>query len=99
MTHRFLGVRWWLGAAFAVVAALSTAIVVSQYSSRSENALRVNAADAAAKRAHVAASLLAGKPADTTHVDAVERRTGLQLAIYDASGRLVAGRVGSAQGK
>jgi len=36
----FIGVRWWLGVAFAVVAATSTAIVVSQFSDRSENKFR-----------------------------------------------------------
>jgi len=35
-----IGVRWWLGIAFAVVAATSTAIVVSQFSDRSEAAFR-----------------------------------------------------------
>ncbi|HUJ54985.1 MAG TPA: ATP-binding protein [Gaiellaceae bacterium] len=40
MIRPFIGVRWWLGAAFAVVAATSTAIVVSQFSDRSENAFR-----------------------------------------------------------
>ncbi len=43
MTRRFIGVRWWLGAAFAVVAATSTAIVVSQFASRSEDAFRSRA--------------------------------------------------------
>src|SRR6266581_1248402 len=51
MTRRFIGVRWWLGAAFAVVAAVSTAIVVSQYSSRSETAFRVHAEQLAAASA------------------------------------------------
>jgi signal transduction histidine kinase/HAMP domain-containing protein len=36
----FIGVRWWLGIAFAVVAATSTAIVVAQFSDRSEAAFR-----------------------------------------------------------
>src|SRR5262249_51759916 len=36
----FIGVRWWLGVAFAVVAATSTAIVVAQFSDRSEAAFR-----------------------------------------------------------
>lgn len=40
MSRPFIGVRWWLGIAFAVVAATSTAIVVSQFSDRSENAFR-----------------------------------------------------------
>src|SRR5436305_6178433 len=98
MTRRFLGVRWWLGAAFAVVAALSTAIVVAQYSSRSESALRVNAQDAAANSTIVAASLLSGKPVTTRTVAAVGRRTGLQLAVYDPQGRLIAGRQSASSG-
>ena len=40
MPKPFIGVRWWLGVAFAVVAATSTAIVVSQFSDRSENKFR-----------------------------------------------------------
>jgi signal transduction histidine kinase len=43
MTRRFIGVRWWLGAAFATVAATSTAIVVAQFSDRSENVFRGHA--------------------------------------------------------
>jgi len=91
MTRRFFGVRWWLGAAFAVVAAASPAIVVSQYYSRSEHALRINAQDAAAHSTSVATALLAGKPVANGIVASVERRTGLQLTIYDARGRRVAG--------
>jgi two-component system phosphate regulon sensor histidine kinase PhoR len=55
MTRRFIGVRWWLGAAFAVVAATSTAIVVSQFSTRSENAFKSHAADLALADARSAA--------------------------------------------
>ena len=40
MSRPFIGVRWWLGIAFAVVAATSTAIVVAQFSDRSEAAFR-----------------------------------------------------------
>jgi len=40
VTKPFIGVRWWLGVAFAVVAATSTAIVVAQFSDRSEAAFR-----------------------------------------------------------
>src|SRR4051812_14428961 len=99
MTRRFLGVRWWLGAAFAVVAATSTAIVVSQYSSRSESALRTNARDAAAHSAGVAASLLAGQRISQQTVASVARRTGLQLAFYNANGSLVAGKPPQREGE
>jgi signal transduction histidine kinase/HAMP domain-containing protein len=50
-----VGVRWWLGVAFAVVAATSTAIVVSQFSNNSENAFRRHAEDLALLDAHTAA--------------------------------------------
>jgi two-component system phosphate regulon sensor histidine kinase PhoR len=51
-----IGVRWWLGVAFAVVAATSTAIVVSQFSDNSENAFRRNAERVALADAHKAAA-------------------------------------------
>jgi two-component system sensor histidine kinase VicK len=98
MTRRFLGVRWWLGAAFAVVAAVSTAIVVAQYSSRSESALRVNAQDAAASSTAVAASLLATKPLTQNTVASIGRRTGLRLAVYNPQNRLIAGRPPTSSG-
>ncbi len=56
MTRRFIGVRWWLGAAFAVVAATSTAIVVAQFSTRSENAFKSHAEALALADARTAAS-------------------------------------------
>ncbi|HEY2541478.1 MAG TPA: ATP-binding protein [Gaiellaceae bacterium] len=55
MTRRFIGVRWWLGAAFAVVAATSTAIVVAQFSDRSENVFRSHAEDLVLADARTAA--------------------------------------------
>jgi len=51
----FIGVRWWLGAAFAVVAATSTAIVVSQFSDRSEQAFRNHGEELALHDAQTAA--------------------------------------------
>ena len=80
MTRRFLGVRWWLGAAFAVVAALSTAIVVSQYSSRSESQLRANGEDKAVATAFDAAAQLAAGAVKEARVVALARREGVQLA-------------------
>jgi signal transduction histidine kinase/HAMP domain-containing protein len=50
-----IGVRWWLGVAFAVVAATSTAIVVSQFSNNSENAFRRHAENLALLDANTAA--------------------------------------------
>jgi signal transduction histidine kinase len=73
----FVGVRWWLGVAFAVVAATSTAIVVAQFSNNSENAFRRNAekqtladVDAAAAKNPTAATLdrVAGKLSGTVHL-------------------------------
>ena len=56
MTRRFIGVRWWLGAAFAVVAATSTAIVVAQFSTRSVNVFRSHAEQLVLDDARVAAT-------------------------------------------
>jgi signal transduction histidine kinase len=55
MSRPFIGVRWWLGIAFAVVAATSTAIVVSQFSNRSEDAFRRHGQEVALKDARRAA--------------------------------------------
>src|ERR1700704_4293360 len=93
MTRRFIGVRWWLGAAFAVVAAVSTAIVVSQFSARSEHAFHTHTerltADRAAPPAPQPASaerrgvLPARLPVIAQHFD-------LDLFVYGADGRLLA---------
>src|SRR5919108_5122702 len=88
MTRRFMGVRWWLGAAFCVVAAVSTAIVVAQYSSRSETALRVNGEQKAIASAYDAAAELGKSQPTAQRLAAVARRQGVQLAVYDANGRL-----------
>jgi signal transduction histidine kinase/HAMP domain-containing protein len=52
-----IGVRWWLGIAFAVVAATSTAIVVSQFSDRSENAFRDHGENVTLKDARLGAKI------------------------------------------
>ncbi len=51
VSRPFIGVRWWLGIAFAVVAATSTAIVVSYFSNRSEDAFRRHGEQVALKDA------------------------------------------------
>jgi len=93
MTWRFIGVRWWLGAAFAVVAAVSTAIVVSQFSSRSENAFRVHAEQLAVQ----SATLAAGDVVTADRAGALGRRLptiaqhfDLDLYVYSGDGHLLA---------
>jgi len=54
MSRPFIGVRWWLGIAFAVVAATSTGIVVAQFSNRSEDAFRRHGEEVALKDARLA---------------------------------------------
>ncbi len=93
MLRPFIGVRWWLGAAFAVVAATSTAIVVSQFSSRSEQEFRTKAQTLAAGDAVIAASditraLQAGRLARS--LPAIARTQNLELFVYGSNGRLVA---------
>jgi signal transduction histidine kinase/HAMP domain-containing protein len=85
MTRRFIGVRWWLGAAFAVVAATSTAIVVAQFSSRSENALRKNAVSLVAGSAYLAAAT----PHIEKHLAAISERRDLDLYLYTRDGTLL----------
>ena len=93
MTRRFIGVRWWLGAAFALVAAVSTAIVVSQFSTRSENAFRGRAQQLADTSALVAAAQAVdaqrtGVLAPRLHE--LAQRLALDLLVYGSDGKLVA---------
>jgi len=68
MSRPFIGVRWWLGIAFAVVAATSTAIVVSQFSNRSEDAFRRHGQEIALKEARRAEKTPPAKLAKDLHV-------------------------------
>lgn len=93
MTRPFIGVRWWLGAAFAVVAATSTAIVVSQFSTRSENELRGRAEQLAAGNALLAADEIEraiGRGRLKTALPEIARRNDLDLFLYAKGGSLVA---------
>jgi len=93
MRRPFIGVRWWLGAAFAVVAATSTAIVVSQFSSRSENEFLVRAKELAAGNTVLASgSVRKAIERDTlsTELPEIARRQNLDLILYDAAGKPVA---------
>jgi two-component system sensor histidine kinase VicK len=87
-TRRFIGVRWWLGAAFALVAAVSTATVVAQFSSRSENALRVKAEELAVFSAVNAANELRVHPLTQQTVTLTAERQDLELRLFDRLGHL-----------
>src|SRR3982751_1509712 len=94
MTRRFIGVRWWLGVAFAVVAAVSTALVVSQFSTRSQNAFRDKAEELAARSTTLAAH-------DLSNLQRAARQQNVELHVYDDAGVRVrsavpeSGRVGA----
>ncbi len=83
MPKPFIGVRWWLGVAFAVVAATSTAIVVAQFSDRSENAFRAHGESLALADARAAAR-------QNVTPDTLEQfartQQGLRLALFGPTG-------------
>jgi signal transduction histidine kinase/HAMP domain-containing protein len=79
----FIGVRWWLGVAFAVVAATSTAIVVAQFSDRSENAFR-NHGEALALHDAQAAARQNVTPATLARV--ASKQQGLKLRLFGPTG-------------
>jgi signal transduction histidine kinase/HAMP domain-containing protein len=79
----FIGVRWWLGAAFAVVAATSTAIVVAQFSDRSENKFRAYGERIALHQAHGAAHQ-GVTPASLGRV--ARKQQGLTLRLFGQTG-------------
>jgi two-component system phosphate regulon sensor histidine kinase PhoR len=92
VSRPFIGVRWWLGAAFAVVAATSTAIVVSQFSSRSEQEFRskaqtLAAGDALIAAADVARAMQTGRLARS--LPGIARAQNLELFVYSPAGRLL----------
>jgi len=93
MTRRFRGVRWWLSAAFALVAAVSTAIVVSQFSTQSQNAFRSRAQVLALGSAGLAArdiEVARRTEPPARFLPGIARRQDLELHVYDAQGRRVA---------
>jgi signal transduction histidine kinase/HAMP domain-containing protein len=88
-----MGIRWWLGAAFALVAAVSTALVVSQFSTRSQNAFRDRAQALALGSASIAARdvMTAARNARLEQaLPGIARRQNLELHVFDASGAEIA---------
>jgi len=93
---RVLGMRWWLAAAFALVAAASALAVTQVLSSRSEHAFKRYARDLAAGNAVSAAEVL--KKSRTraelrSETRAMSRERGLSLYVFDGRGRLISDRV------
>jgi two-component system sensor histidine kinase VicK len=77
-------VRWWLGVAFAVVAATSTAIVVSQFSDSSEHAFRHNGETSALRDVrHAAAN---GATAGNLDRLAKQLNGSVRLRLFGARG-------------
>ncbi len=81
MPRPFIGVRWWLGVAFAVVAATSTAIVVSQFSDHSENAFRHHGETQALADAQKAA-----KTVTPATLDRVANKLNVRLRLFGTAG-------------
>jgi len=89
MSRRFTGIRWWLSVAFALVAAVSTALVVSQFSTQSQNAFRDRAEDLALGSAVVAArdiGVASRKGNLERQLPAIARRQNLELHVFDRHG-------------
>jgi signal transduction histidine kinase/HAMP domain-containing protein len=89
MPRRFAGIRWWLSVAFAVVAAVSTALVVSQFSTRSQNAFRDRAQELALNSAVVAASEIGVASRNgrlTQALPSIANRQNLELHVFDPHG-------------
>jgi signal transduction histidine kinase len=93
MSSRFIGIRWWLGVAFAVVAAVSTALVVSQFSTRSQNAFRDKAEELAAGSTLFAAESVSAAARTSTlqaRLGRIAQQQNIELHVYDSRGKLVA---------
>jgi two-component system phosphate regulon sensor histidine kinase PhoR len=89
-----IGIRWWLGGAFALIAAVTAAAVALVFSQRSAAEFRDRADDVAAGRALSAAIDLAsmdpGRPLPP-QVTEISGRRGLALFVFDQRGRLLSG--------
>ena len=87
MSRPFIGVRWWLGIAFALVAAISTAIVVAQFSNRSEDAFRRHGQEVALTEVRRAEKKPPAKLAKDLHVfrSATQARSQLERDAVTAA--------------
>ncbi len=91
-SRQWLGMRWWLGIAFASIAALTAIAVVRVLSSQSEDAFRASAVEFAVGNSVAAADTLgrAETPRQQrVQAERIARNRGLSLFLFDADGRLV----------
>jgi signal transduction histidine kinase/HAMP domain-containing protein len=89
-----LGMRWWLGLAFAAVAALTAVAVVTVLNGRSEGAFRKYAEAFAVGRSVVAAeSLTLDSSPAALRRDAltIAKQRSVRLYVFDSHGRLLTG--------
>ena len=87
---RVLGIRWWLGLAFALIAGLTALVVVRVLSTQSVDAFRDNAEEFAVGNAVAAAEELRGargRVALGRRADDVAAERGLALFLFDGDAR------------
>jgi signal transduction histidine kinase/HAMP domain-containing protein len=87
-----IGMRWWLAAAFALIAAVTAVAVAQVFSERSESAFRERAQELAAGRAFQAAIRVAdasGGAALQPEVQRIAARSGLALFVFNDQGALL----------
>src|SRR5918992_3955806 len=90
--HIRIGIRWWLGTAFALIAAITAAAVALVFSQRSAAEFRERAEDVAAGRALSAAIAVAttdDERALAPQVTAIAGRHSVALFVFDDRGRLL----------
>src|SRR5690348_4745381 len=90
--RQLYAMRWWLGLAFAAVAALTAVAVVAVLNHRSEHALRKYAEAFAVGRSVVAAEALQhDRTAAEVQQDALTlgKQRSVRLYVFDAAGRLL----------
>ena len=95
LTKARLSMRWWLAAAFAVIALLTAVVVAEVFTSRSDAAFRARARTLAAGSTFTAA-VAVGDAAEQHRlagsIGTLARRHGLSLFVIDARGNLMTPR-------
>jgi two-component system, OmpR family, phosphate regulon sensor histidine kinase PhoR len=99
--RQWLGMRWWLGIAFALIAALTAIVVVRVLAVQSEDAFRASAVEFAVGNSVSAADALsrAGNLAEVRlRAEKISRNRRLSLFLFDENGKLVASATSGAVG-